>query len=56
MDAGDDVDDVVKRLPLDDEVEGEAFIQAITVCVLPAGQVTDVPLTTLWRHMVYIMY
>lgn len=46
-DAGnDDVDDVEERLPLDDEVEGDVFVQLL-LDVLPAGFVTNGPLSIL---------
>lgn len=46
-DAGDDnVDDVEERLPLDDEVEGDVFIQLL-LDVLSAGFVTNGPLPIL---------
>lgn len=46
-DAGDDdVDDVKERLPLDDEVEGDVFIQLL-LDVLSAGFVADGPLSIL---------
>lgn len=46
-DAGDDnVDDVEERLPLDDEVEGDVFIQLL-LDVLSAGFVTNGPLSIL---------
>ena len=47
-DAGDDdVEDVVQRLPLDDQVEGDVLVQVVTH-VLLAGLVTNVPLAALW--------
>lgn len=50
-DAGDDdVDDVVQRLPLDDQVEGHFFVQVI-VHVLPAWFMSDVPLSTLCQNI-----
>lgn len=50
-DAGeDDVQDVVERLPLDDQVEGHVLI-LIIIYVLPARLVSDVPLATLWRSV-----
>lgn len=46
-DAGDDnIDDVEERLPLDDEVEGDVFVQLL-FHVLPAGFVTNGPLSIL---------
>lgn len=49
-DAGDDdVQDVVQRLPLDDQVEGHVLIQII-IHVLPARLVSDLPLAPLWRN------
>lgn len=42
----DDVDDVVQRLPLDDQVKSH-FLIFVIKCVLPAWLVSYVPLTTL---------
>lgn len=50
-DAGeDDVQHVVQRLPLDDQVEGHLLI-LIIIPVLPARLVSDVPLAALWRDI-----
>lgn len=49
----DDVEDIVERLPLDDQVEGDVFIQVLTDLILPAGLVADVPFTTLWGQWVF---
>lgn len=47
-DAGDDdVQDVVQRLPLDDQVEAHVLI-VVVVHVLSARLVPDVPLAALW--------
>lgn len=46
----DDVEDVVQRLPLDDQVEGHVLI-LIVICVLPAWLVSDVPLAALWTNV-----
>lgn len=46
-DAGhDDVDDVEKRLPLNDEIESDVLIQVL-LNVLPRGFVTDSPFSVL---------
>lgn len=46
-DAGhDDVDDVEEWLPLNDQVEGDVFIEII-LDVLPAGFVANLPLSIL---------
>lgn len=50
-DAGeDDVQHVVQRLPLDDQVEGHVLV-LIVVHVLPARPVSDVPLASLWKNV-----
>lgn len=43
----DDVEDVVQRLPLDDQVKSHVLI--LVIHVLPAWLVSDVPLAALWR-------
>lgn len=46
-DAGhDDVDDVEKWFPFDDQIEGDVLIEVL-LDVLPAGLVTDLPFSIL---------
>lgn len=43
----DDVKHVIHGLPLDDQVEGDVFIQVLSH-ILPRNLVTNVPFSTLW--------
>lgn len=46
----DDVQDVVQRLPLNDQVEDHVLVP-IVIYDLPARPVSDVPLAALWRNV-----